>query len=187
MKRREKQPDEEIEFWGFDTDTEVILNQGKSEGIGLPFLGPKRMIRWSYHSAMIISVPGKKNGKSDNTRRQSGSSKTRSKRKVRAQSGQRNKKEQTKEQTTGNSAQVTDDKEAPEEGATALSESDEAATDTDEFDECRACGATPDELGEPLRNCSQCHEAKYCSRQCQRAHWKAEHKYTCGKYAMELD
>ena len=187
MKRREKQPDEEIEFWGFDTDTEVILNQGVSEGIGLPFFGPKRMIRWSYHSAMIISAPGKKNGKCDDTRRQRGSSKTRSKRKVRAQSGQRNKKEQTKEQTEGNSAQVTDDKEASEEGATVVSESEEATTDTEEFEECRACGTTSDELGEPLRMCSQCHEAKYCSRQCERAHWKAEHKYTCGKYAMELD
>ena len=187
IKRREKQPDEEIEFWGFDPDTEVILNQGVSEGIGLPFLVPNRMIRWSYHSAMIISTSGKKNGKSDNPRRQRGSSKTRSKRKVRAQSGQRSKKEQTKEQKAVYSAQVTEDKETSEEGVTAFSESEEAATDTEEAEECRACGCTSDELGEPLRTCSQCHEAKYCSRQCQRAHWKAEHKYTCGKYAMELD
>ena len=49
------------------------------------------------------------NGKSDNNRRQRGFSKSRSNRKVRAKSGQRNKKEQTIEQTAGNSAQVTDE------------------------------------------------------------------------------
>ena len=186
MKRREKQPDEETEFWGFDTDSEVILNQGASEGIGVPFLAPSRVIRWSYHSAMIISTPDKKNGKSNNPRRQRGTSKTRSKRGARGQSRRRNKEEQTREQTAANSAK-TEDKEISQEGATAFSESEEVSTDTEEFEECRACGTTSDELGEPLRTCSQCHEAKYCSRQCQKAHWKAEHKYTCGKYAMQLD
>ena len=57
----------------------------------------------------------------------------------------------------------------------------------DQVEECRWCGRSADELDEPLRTCSQCHEAKYCSRKCQKSHWKVEHKYTCGKYAMELD
>ena len=56
-----------------------------------------------------------------------------------------------------------------------------------QVNECRWCEKSADELDEPLRTCSQCHEAKYCSPKCQKSHWKAEHKYTCGKYAMELD
>ena len=67
-------------------------------------------------------------------------------------------------------------------------ESDEhASKNDDKFEECRWCEKSADELGEPLRTCSQCHEVKYCSRKCQKCHWKAEHKYTCGRYAMELD
>ena len=64
---------------------------------------------------------------------------------------------------------------------------DHASENDDKFEGCRWCEKSADELGEPLRTCSQCHEVKYCSRKCQKSHWKAEHKYTCGRYATELD
>ena len=48
---------------------------------------------------------------------------------------------------------------------------DQTSENDDKFEECRWCEKSADELGEPLRTCSQCHEAKY----------------TCGRYAMELD
>ena len=63
----------------------------------------------------------------------------------------------------------------------------QTSASNDQVDECRWCEKRADELDEPLRTCSQCHEAKYCCRKCQKSHWKAEHKYTCGKYAMELE
>ena len=32
----------------------------------------------------------------------------------------------------------------------------------------------------PCKKCARCHEAQYCSTDCQRAHWKKGHKRTCG-------
>ncbi|KAJ9487385.1 hypothetical protein VN97_g5937 [Penicillium thymicola] len=42
---------------------------------------------------------------------------------------------------------------------------------------CQVCGKD-DEEGSALRNCSRCHKAKYCSRDCQKADWK-KHKKVC--------
>ena len=50
-----------------------------------------------------------------------------------------------------------------------------ASENDDKFEECRWCDKSADELGEPRRTCSQCHEVKYCSRKCQKSHWKSEH------------
>jgi hypothetical protein len=45
--------------------------------------------------------------------------------------------------------------------------------------ECWNCGKSKIDEGD-MRVCSGCHEAKYCSRPCQRAHLK-QHKKVCGK------
>ncbi|KAL9628591.1 MAG: hypothetical protein Q9164_007211 [Protoblastenia rupestris] len=37
---------------------------------------------------------------------------------------------------------------------------------------------------EPYKKCAKCHTQKYCSRECQRADWKA-HKKICGKQQSE--
>ncbi|CAG8017467.1 unnamed protein product [Penicillium olsonii] len=45
-------------------------------------------------------------------------------------------------------------------------------------DGCRVCDNACKPDGSDLMNCSRCHTAKYCSRDCQRADWK-EHKLVC--------
>ena len=57
------------------------------------------------------------------------------------------------------------------------------------FQECRYCHAMPIEGvyssdgeqggGLKLMSCSLCKSVKYCSRECQAAHWKAGHKQDC--------
>jgi len=42
---------------------------------------------------------------------------------------------------------------------------------------CVACGAAAG--GTKLRTCSRCRLARYCGRDCQRAHWKLLHKNEC--------
>lgn len=48
------------------------------------------------------------------------------------------------------------------------------ATTTNENEKCDNCKAT----GCKLMNCSRCHHAKYCSKECQRAHYP-DHKTDC--------
>ena len=46
-----------------------------------------------------------------------------------------------------------------------------------------ATGASMEEVrapSTPCKKCARCHEAQYCSMDCQRAHWKKGHKRTCG-------
>ena len=47
---------------------------------------------------------------------------------------------------------------------------------------CAACGACKD----GLKACSRCHTVKYCSRDCQRNHWKT-HKPICSATTMQVD
>lgn len=44
--------------------------------------------------------------------------------------------------------------------------------------ECRICGKSKKADGSDLMNCSRCHKAKYCSKDCQKADWK-KHKGVC--------
>jgi len=40
--------------------------------------------------------------------------------------------------------------------------------------------------GQPMfKSCSQCGQAKYCSKECQRSHWK-QHKRACKKKAQQI-
>ena len=38
----------------------------------------------------------------------------------------------------------------------------------------------------PPRSCSRCHLAYYCNSDCQRAHWKKEHKSSCAALAIDV-
>jgi len=38
-----------------------------------------------------------------------------------------------------------------------------------------------------LRTCTRCSNAKYCSKECQRKHWKVGHKDKCDKTAAEME
>jgi hypothetical protein len=42
----------------------------------------------------------------------------------------------------------------------------------------RVCEACP-RYGLTLEKCGGCHKAYYCSFECQKAHWYAQHKYEC--------
>ena len=47
---------------------------------------------------------------------------------------------------------------------------------------CANCGVSATQLAKDdkkLLNCSQCRSVRYCSRECQRAHWRAGHKAEC--------
>jgi hypothetical protein len=44
---------------------------------------------------------------------------------------------------------------------------------------CGACGAEQGKDGTALLQCSGCHTRKYCSKECQKAHWKSTHKKLC--------
>lgn len=43
---------------------------------------------------------------------------------------------------------------------------------------CAHCGAVSTD-GSRFKVCSQCRAVRYCSPECQRAHWKTEHKRAC--------
>ncbi|KAJ6474874.1 hypothetical protein C8R45DRAFT_1160095 [Mycena sanguinolenta] len=43
---------------------------------------------------------------------------------------------------------------------------------------CLGCGKSDKELGQPLRKCSGCHTAPYCSKKCQAENWP-DHKPIC--------
>jgi hypothetical protein len=46
-------------------------------------------------------------------------------------------------------------------------------------DKCAACSAGSTPSGKPLKKCSACHEVCYCSSECQKKHWRDEHRRTC--------
>jgi len=44
---------------------------------------------------------------------------------------------------------------------------------------CAGCGASNPEGAPAFKRCSVCHAVAYCTRECQKAHWKAKHKREC--------
>jgi len=47
---------------------------------------------------------------------------------------------------------------------------------------CANCQKTEEELGSSLKRCAKCQTTTYCSRDCQKGHWKT-HKKSCASYA----
>jgi len=45
----------------------------------------------------------------------------------------------------------------------------------------------PIKSDEPLLRCSKCKAVKYCSKDCQREHWKKQHKAHCKKMRVDMD
>ena len=43
---------------------------------------------------------------------------------------------------------------------------------------CGQCGRTEDQ-GETFNHCSRCKDVSYCSKACQKQHWRGGHKDTC--------
>lgn len=50
---------------------------------------------------------------------------------------------------------------------------------------CAACGADDKDDGKELSCCARCKDRKYCSKECQKAHWKM-HKVICTKPADQM-
>ena len=46
---------------------------------------------------------------------------------------------------------------------------------------CRYCGKSARDLNRDLRVCDRCRSSHYCSRSCQRSHWKEAHKHECSQ------
>jgi len=44
---------------------------------------------------------------------------------------------------------------------------------------CTTCGKGEQQLGFPLKRCAACGKVYYCSKECQAADWKKNHKNTC--------
>ena len=51
---------------------------------------------------------------------------------------------------------------------------------------CATCGADKKQDGEDLMACARCHDRKYCSKECQRKHWK-KHKVICMRPKEEME
>ncbi|KAF9907095.1 hypothetical protein EC991_011313 [Linnemannia zychae] len=49
-------------------------------------------------------------------------------------------------------------------------------------DKCAKCSKTSSEGGSSLKRCSKCRSVQYCSRECQKDHWKV-HKKVCASIA----
>jgi hypothetical protein len=58
-----------------------------------------------------------------------------------------------------------------------------ASTNLTQGEMCANCYVLENTLDERLLKCGQCRLIKYCSRECQREHWKKAHKKQCKKLA----
>ncbi|KAJ9148687.1 MYND finger family protein [Pleurostoma richardsiae] len=68
---------------------------------------------------------------------------------------------------------------APDEETPPTGEPQAAGSDTEADRRCRNCGATRErERGGPLRRCTRCRVARYCSPECQRKDWR-KHRMEC--------
>lgn len=52
---------------------------------------------------------------------------------------------------------------------------------------CSGCGATEGKNGGELLSCGGCRKHRYCSKECQREHWKLAHKKFCKEEAEEKE
>jgi len=44
---------------------------------------------------------------------------------------------------------------------------------------CECCDISQEDAGTKLLQCARCHKVCYCSRECQKSHWKESHKHIC--------
>ena len=44
---------------------------------------------------------------------------------------------------------------------------------------CANCGKTEKQVSDKLMKCTGCRSFMYCGKECQRTHWKKEHKHVC--------
>ncbi|KAF8595632.1 hypothetical protein BDV93DRAFT_97478 [Ceratobasidium sp. AG-I] len=59
--------------------------------------------------------------------------------------------------------------------ASAMQDTRKPISYSEPHDVCWRCGG----IGRPLLTCQRCKKARYCSEECQRIHWKEEHKHVC--------
>jgi hypothetical protein len=50
---------------------------------------------------------------------------------------------------------------------------------------CENCNKVAQGVEPPLKQCSKCMVAVYCSRECQVSHWKKQHKHDCARMKVE--
>jgi len=50
---------------------------------------------------------------------------------------------------------------------------------------CENCDKTAQGVEPPLQQCSDCMVVAYCSRECQKSHWKNQHKHDCARMKVE--
>jgi hypothetical protein len=50
---------------------------------------------------------------------------------------------------------------------------------------CENCNKVAQDVEPPLKQCSKCMVAGYCSRECQVCHWKKQHKHDCARMKVE--
>eukprot|EP00986_Skeletonema_menzelii_P010652 scaffold5273_cov158-Skeletonema_menzelii.AAC.13 len=46
---------------------------------------------------------------------------------------------------------------------------------------CESCGISQEDAGKALLRCGRCNQVCYCSRDCQKSHWKESHKKICAQ------
>ena len=46
---------------------------------------------------------------------------------------------------------------------------------------CEGCGISQEDADKELLRCARCHQVCYCSRECQKIHWKESHKKICNQ------
>ena len=52
---------------------------------------------------------------------------------------------------------------------------------------CANCKKSPSKDEPPLKTCGRCNLVQYCSKECQKAHWKRTHKVQCNQALQQVE